>query len=101
MKDSDNILDEKKPIVMRLSLIILAAGVVWWGARTDTKLSSIETTLNTIATVNGRHGDRLDDLERRLGKIEVVGSANVQQLQKDVSELLRQFELHRAKETKP
>lgn len=97
----DDILDEKKPIVMRISLIVLMSGVIWWGARTDTKLSSIETTLNTIVAVNGRHADRIDDLERRMTKLEVAGSANVQQLQKDMQELIRQFELHRAREPKP
>lgn len=108
--------DETTPVPLRLGLIILITttllglaggtiGGVWWWAswssRIESKLGSIETTLAAINATNVKNSERIDDVERRVTKIESVGTPNLQQVTKDVSELLRQFELHRAKEGKP
>jgi hypothetical protein len=112
----DQTIDERTPVPIRLGLIVILTttllglcggtiGGVWWWAswssRIESKLGSIETTLAAISATNVKNGERIDDVDRRVTKIESLGSPHMQQIAKEVSELLRQFELHRAKEGKP
>lgn len=104
-------LNEKTPISLGLHLTIITtclaligggAGGLWWWAswssRIDTKLSSIEGMLGNMTTADAANQDRIEVLDRRITRIETVGSPALQSIAKDVTELLRQFEMHRLRE---
>lgn len=110
----DEAISEKTPIRLGLFIILIttalglvagsATGIWWWASwssRIETKLTSIEAILGTINTDHTRSLEKIEGLDRRVTRLETIGSPPLVQIQKDVTELLRQFDLHRAKEVKP
>lgn len=81
-----------------ISTIWIASALV---TKVDTRLYAIETVLSAMHVSNKVNMEQNADLERRVTRMETVGTPAIVQLQKDVSELLRQFEIHRSREGKP
>ena len=113
MNESEKSMSRAHPVgintTVTLGLIILLGGglisTIWVASalvtKMDSRLYAIETVLVSMQSANKANWEQVLDLEKRMTKIETVGPPALQQLQKDVSELLRQFELHRIREGKP
>lgn len=107
-------ISEKTPVRLGLLIMVVttalglifggASGIWWWASwssKVDTKLNSIETLVTTMGLTDSTRDKQLDDVDRRVMRLETVGSPAVQQIQKDITELLRKFDMHMAKEQKP
>lgn len=95
------------PVTLGL-IIVLGGGLIstiWVASalvtKMDSRLYSIETVLVGMQSANKANWEQVIDLEKRMTKLETVGPQSLQQLQREVSELLRQFDVHRMREIKP
>lgn len=63
-------LDRKVPIALIMSLALQTAGIVWWGAKADARIETLERQSTTSAPTTAEQGTRLTRVETRLEAVQ-------------------------------
>lgn len=103
---SGRVISDSTPI--RLGFIVALLGVciggfgagIWWAATLSAKTDTIITQLTTLSRAADGHASAIADLQAWRKLVDTVGTpammTKTAELSKEIEELQRQFELHKA-----
>ena len=83
-------------IVMTITLVASSATAIWWAATVSTKLDSILGLYNTLNTASLQINQEINQLSKRIDRIELVGSPNLQSISTQVDKFTKEMEGVRA-----